>query len=533
MSVINNVLKDLETRESSFAPIEFPALENRAERRPALRSLILILLVMVAGSAGGWYYWQHGVPVDSVKWTQSLFGIQTAEEPLQASGSEQAAVAEPIVLNEAATIAVVTEVTPEPAIAEVTVQSESVTQTTTAAENTESVETAPTEQELRNQIIGLQMREADSEMHLEFALREKVIAYVTERSENGFSYHLRDIENQIVAPVLRDNRWLQSLSIANADNGVDVHFETVAGILVETRQQQGEDEQIWRISFRQPEPVTQKVEIKAEPAAVVHQASSAEVTETKAVVEAPQQEVVVAKSDVAESKAVVEASGHETVVAESVVKTADSSTVTPAQEPEEVKLDIRTTNPNATEVSRLNYALELINTGRHAEAEKLLQSLLSGPEDHAARTHLMAIYGHQNRHDRLARLAQNSLARYPGDEVFLTEYARSRYQTRAYRIALELLSGITRFNADQHALAAASHQRLENHERAIEHYRKALAIEAGNAKNWVGLGISQEHTADLEKALQSYRNAMKLGTLNERLLTFVEKRSKTLEQVLN
>lgn len=462
MSVINNVLKDLENRESGFDPIEVPSLDGRVEGKPVLKPALMVMLILVPMVAVGGYLWQNQGDVGTIV-VAGTNPVATIEETMVDAEplSIEAEPLEPVAM-------VVVEPEPEPA------------------------EIAP-----RNQIIGLQIREADDAMELEFVLRNQVVAYVTERSENTFAYHLREIDSQIVAPVLRDNRWLQSLEISPAGDGVDIRFQTVDGILVETRQHQAEDGRAWSIGFRQPEP---------EPVVAINASQLPARSVTEPLIEADAEEV-----------------------SEPVIARIDPA----IQAPEEVKLEIRTSNPNATDVNRLRYALDLINTGRHADAEKLLRDLLHGSEDRAARTHLLALYGHQNRQDRLARLAQDSLTRYPEDQVFLTEFARARYQAKAYRSALDLLSSIPRFNADQHALAAACHQRLEHHERAIEHYLKALKIDAANAKNWVGLGISQEHTADIEKALQSYQNAARLGSLNGRLQSFVEKRSATLAQVVN
>ncbi len=83
------------------------------------------------------------------------------------------------------------------------------------------------------------------------------------------------------------------------------------------------------------------------------------------------------------------------------------------------------------------------------------------------------------------------------------------------------------------ALLAASYQRLDEHENAIKYYRLALKHDASNAKNWIGLGISLEHIAALEEALNSYQQAAELGTLNNRLEAFVDTRSNSLKRVLN
>ena len=125
------------------------------------------------------------------------------------------------------------------------------------------------------------------------------------------------------------------------------------------------------------------------------------------------------------------------------------------------------------------------------------------------------------------------MTKYPDAALFKTEYARSLFQTAAYRAVIELFTNDTVLDATQQALMAASYQRLDEHQEAVRHYRLSLAQDANNARNWIGLGISQENTAALEEALNSYQRAVKLGGLNNRLRAFVAGRSSTLEQVLN
>jgi cytochrome c-type biogenesis protein CcmH/NrfG len=125
------------------------------------------------------------------------------------------------------------------------------------------------------------------------------------------------------------------------------------------------------------------------------------------------------------------------------------------------------------------------------------------------------------------------MAKYPDAALFKTEYARSLFQSAAYRAVIELFANEISIDVTQQALVAASYQRLDEHEDAVKYYRLALAQDANNARNWIGLGISQEHTAALAEALNSYQRAVKLGGLNSRLRAFVAARRSTLEQVLN
>jgi len=454
MSVINNVLKNLESRESKFTPIEINSIASNPAPARDLKPLLLIAGLLFTLVVVAWFYLQD-----------QLF--KTASAPLP-------------------TVASIAPVVPLP-VAQADVEPEI---------DTDIV----TDQMIGNQIIGLQIRESEEDMRMEFALREKVVAYLKERTVNSFGYHLRDVESQIVAPLIKDNRWIRELSIVSSETGVDINFETAADILVETRQQLRDGEPIWAISLRKS----------------VTPAGSRNMAE---VARGGEPDVAVSKP----ATALVE---------------VDSSTITPETPVVEVpaapvEIDIKSTNPNNASANQLEYAVQLINSGRTAKAESLLQGLLGGVEDYSARQHLLALYGRQKQVGRERRLLRGSIAKYPDAALFKTEYARSLFKTAAYRAVIELFVKDIRFDVNQQALIAASYQRLDEHEDAVRHYRLALAQDANNARNWIGLGISLEHTAALEEALNSYQRADRLGGLNSRLRAFIATRSSALGQLLN
>ena len=130
-------------------------------------------------------------------------------------------------------------------------------------------------------------------------------------------------------------------------------------------------------------------------------------------------------------------------------------------------------------------------------------------------------------------MAQKSMNEYPNDALFRSEYARALFKAGAYRSVIELFTTDAAIDSGQQALLAASYQRLDQHEAAIRHYRLALQQDTQNARNWVGLGISQEQSAALGDALDSYQKASEWGGLNARLQAFVVRRSEQLRQVLN
>jgi MSHA biogenesis protein MshN len=454
MSVINNVLKNLESRESRFTPIEINSVACSAAPVRDLKPLLLIIVLFSLTAAAAWFYLQDQLST-------------IAPQPVP-------------------TVATTGPVAPLP-----------VAQTAVEPEIDAGIAAG---QMTGNQIIGLQIRESEEEMRMEFALREKVVAYLSERGENNFAYHLRDVESRIVAPLISDNRWIRELSIEASESGVDINFETAADILVETLQEVRDGEPVWAINLR-------KADTPAGSESVVEAAhrSGPAVTESQP---AP-------------------------VPVQVVSSTMTPQTATVETPPAPVEIDIKSTNPNSVSINQLEYAVELINSRRVAEAEALLLGLFGGVEDFAAREHLLALYGSQKLVERKRQLLRESMAKYPDAALFKTEYGRSLFHAAAYRQVIQLFINDISIDADQQALVAASYQRLDEHEDAVKHYQLALAQDASNARNWIGLGISQENTAALEEALNSYQRAAKLGSLNSRLRVFIANRSHALRQVLN
>ena len=463
MSVINNVLKNLESRESRFTPIEMDSVITSTaparDLKPWLLGSTLVLLLAVAA----WMYLQNYYPNSFLRASPN-----PAPANIPAQTNNQA-------------------------------ESETVAPTAAAPEQ-EAI--AAAEPETGNQIVGLQISESEETMQMEFALREKVVVYLRERGENYFTYHLRDVESEIVAAEISDNEWLTDLSIVESESGVDIDFETTPDILVETRQELRDGEAAWLISLRKA-----KVPAASEPAVIAEPA---------------RQEPVAATVDV---------EPQEVAAVDNTSATQEASATATANEPP-VEIDIKSTNPNSASINQLQYAVELINSGRTADAEVLLRGLLGGVEDYNARKHLLALYGQQKLAGRERQLLLESMVKYPEDALFRTEYGRGMFAAGSYRAVIEFFANERAVDATQQALLAASYQRLDEHEKAVQHYRLALEQDAGNARSWIGLGISLEHTAALEAALGSYQQAVKLGNLSNRLRVFVNGRIEALAQVL-
>jgi len=443
MSVINNVLKDLDSRSSQFVPIEIASVEAAVVEKPSQsRYLALLILALLVVAAILWFYQNQQKSAETTNVPELAIKVPVAEVPV-------------------------------------------------APEVVEIVE--------HNQIIGLQINESVNEMSIEFSLQKKVISYLKERSENSFVYYLKDIRSEIDAPVMRNNQWIEQLSISPRDGGVDITFRTASGVLMETRQQLQDGEQVWAIKLKkspQPEVIVQLVEAP-----------------TRVANEQPSVGTVKAK--------IVDSVNKPETGAEAI------------SEPKVVKLDIKSSQPKLTPDEQLQKAVNLLRKRRWSQSEALLQGLIDGPNDLLARRYLLSIFEQRQATSRFSALLGASMKRYPQESVFKTAYARSLIETGAYQDVIEYLQNINNADATQLALIAASYQRLDQHDKAADYYTQSLDKDGRQAKYWIALGISQEHRTQLKQALRSYRIAAKLGGINARLQAFIEKRSDLLLKAIN
>jgi len=440
MSVINNVLKDLESRSSQFTPIDIAVVNGAAAKTKSKPNFAIYLFFgLIVFVPGGFYYYQNEIAGDDSK--------LVVEEPSALLPDVKTRVLDP----------------PEVAV----------------------VEVLP----LPNQIIDLQIKETSNQLSMEFLLREKAVSYLKERSENSFIYHLKDVGSEIPAPLMKGNQWVEKLSINKNKRGIDVIFKTASGVLVNTEQKQLQNEAVWIIKLEKPQ---------------------AKQSTKKATIP---RESLIATNKPAEKKQAIE---------------VDEA---PGKKP--VKVQIKTAGRVAGESAQLSLATSLVNKRQWKNAETLLLGLLDGPQDMTARKQLLGIYTQPQYAEKYAVLARQSSERYPQQDVFKTEYARSLFQMESYQMAISLLQTIKNKSANQLALMAASYQRIDQHDNAILYYQRSLELNRRQARSWIGLGISLEHQEKPQKALKSYQTAAKIGNINARLQQFIEQRSRILKRVIN
>jgi tetratricopeptide (TPR) repeat protein len=445
MSIINNVLKDLESRSSHFKPIRVKSVERVAATSsnfiPGLLTFILLLVV-------GLFFWFYKAP------------IQSLDKAIDSVTSEA-------LINESEALKVI------------------------AFSESDLKEKA---QKDTNKIIGMQFRESNDAISLEFSLHKKVVSYLKKRSNKEIIYYLKDIENEIIAPVILDNRWVKTLEMTAQTGGLDISLVTWPNTLVETQQTQLGEEIVWTITLRkQPDPI----EISS---IVSSQTTQPVITDIRTQLN---------------------------------VKAVIKDVVNASKKTKLVKLEIKATDNNSDTVRQLKKAQILIKQKKLLSAENLLLGLLDSAQDLSVRESLVLVYKRAKKRGRLNELVKESINQYPNNHVFRTSHAQSLFEINAYQSVIDFLIIQTELNAVQLALTGASYQRLDQHQTAANFYRKSLQVEPAQPRNWIALGLSEEHNGNLKQALLAYRSATKQGVLNTKLTEFVEERSRILQKVIN
>jgi|TARA_B110000259_G_scaffold59053_2_gene69831 hypothetical protein len=445
MSIINNVLKDLESRSSHFKPIRVQSVGGVAATASNIMPGFLTFILLIVMGLFFWFY----------------------KASIQSSDTVIESVTSGTLINESEALKVSTFSEPEP---------------------------KETTQKVTNKIIGMQFRESKDAISLGFSLHKKVVSYLKKRSNKEIIYYLKDIENEIIAPVILNNRWIKTLSMTAQVGGLDINIITWANVLVETQQTQVGEEIVWTITLRKiPDPI----EIKS--------TASSHITQPVITDETTQ------LND----------------------KTLSIDTVKVNKKETLVKLEIKATDNNSDTVRQLKKAQILIKQKKILSAENLLLGLLDSTQDMLARESLVLVYKQAQKRGRLNELVKESIKQYPNNNVFRTSHATSLFELNAYQRVIDFLLTQTELSAVQLALMGASYQRLDQHQTAADFYRKSLQIEATQPKNWIALGLSEEHNGNLKQALLAYRSATKQGNLNPKLTEFLEGRNRILEKVIN
>jgi MSHA biogenesis protein MshN len=174
-----------------------------------------------------------------------------------------------------------------------------------------------------------------------------------------------------------------------------------------------------------------------------------------------------------------------------------------------------------------------LHRGSPAEAQQGFEAALQlQPEHHAARQGLVGLLLETRKFSDAERVLQEGLALAPAQSGFTITLARLQVHRGDVAEGVATLKrgfDYGRGNADYHAFLAALHQRLGQHEEAVEQFQAALRLKPAPGIWWLGLGISLQAANRTADAQDAYRHARSAGNLQPDLAALAEQRLKQLQ----
>lgn len=452
MSVINSVLKDLDRKPSAFTPLEIDtvtAVDSRVKNSRLYWWFIPVIVIVLAIVYRSSYY-------DIAKQDQGAQQVEISSNKLK----------QPKVIQ---------QVEPQSG------NSSIVTQQVVPAISLE-----------RNQISGLQIRENEEFMELEFQLTKFTPSFLKQRSNNRYVFVIKKVGNSIVTPQISGNPWLKQIQISTLDEDVEIRFDTQPGVLVDTQDSREDSAYYWLIRLKK------SLEAPATPAVKGTSSSATLNTVSNA-------QPMISSNSMQADQAVQE----------------DEVSAPP------VKLHIRPVQNKPSGKVKLNAAMQAAKSGDIDTAKKELKTLIGGKFDRQARTHLLELLSKQNDGQGFSELLSGSLQKYPQDRVFLLYEANRLFAEKQYLTLIEKFKAQTQ-NTQLLSLLATSYQRTDQHELAAGHFISALKINPQQPRLWISLAISQHNLLQREQALNSYQMALRSGPMSQRLHDFVQSKIKLL-----
>ena len=198
-------------------------------------------------------------------------------------------------------------------------------------------------------------------------------------------------------------------------------------------------------------------------------------------------------------------------------------------------------SPEQTANSNYQQALIYLQQGRVSESEAFLAKALEfNPTHHEARLTLASLLLDNKRLNDAKDVLNTGLQISPEQNEFRIALARLQVNANEQAAALSTLEQGLPYagnRADYYAFLATLLQRSGQHDMAITHYTKAIALEnnTGSVKinTLVGLGISLQAIGQLENAQQVFTRAQQSDSLSPTLVNFVDQQLKKIHQNLS
>lgn len=200
------------------------------------------------------------------------------------------------------------------------------------------------------------------------------------------------------------------------------------------------------------------------------------------------------------------------------------------ENPEPVTIAKKALEPTPEEKAQRSYerAIKYISEGRVAEAEhRLKQALETYRESTEAREALVGLLINSRRWSDVEKLLVDGVEVEPANIRYRQWLARIYVENGKTLQAMQVLSKGKPYagnNAEYFALLAMTSQAQGSYQEAIDAYVSALNINPAQAKWWLGIGSAYEATEQWPAAEDAYTKAIAVGSLDEKLDSYVQSR---------
>lgn len=225
--------------------------------------------------------------------------------------------------------------------------------------------------------------------------------------------------------------------------------------------------------------------------------------------------------------------------AATAVEVEEELYVKPVQSIPAQKIEKKHRPLNSKQRAEISYqeGYQLLQQGRLNQGKEHLRKALSLYIPHIkAREMLAGIYIKSGHFISAAELLSEGVKIAPEYPLFAKLYARVLLEQDKPRLAIKILeqgsiSAEMSVEPDYYALLAATYQRVNQHNKAVDIYLKLVKHRPAAGVWWLGLGISLEKSGKSKEALEAYRRAQQTGSLKAGLVKFTNNRVSALSEI--
>ena len=203
MSVINNVLKEIENKPSAFTPLELADVPNaKTQTNVYIRTWVIGFLLLALIVLAVFFFSQKNV--------FNMFSKDQIVESVSEVSNTNTVPVDKILIQKEQPVTV------------------------------------------KKEITGLQLNEEQNFLELTLQLPLGAQSFLKQSGLNRYVFFISNAGKQVVAPEITDNAWLTSINVSEVEAGLEIQFFTKNKVLVETLHQEKEGSYLWAIRLKKP-----------------------------------------------------------------------------------------------------------------------------------------------------------------------------------------------------------------------------------------------------------------------------------------